>query len=225
MSIDKDEPTKVHNLCSSQPMASTSQQATATVVGSPSTSEKLDKLTQLLSGFIEIFTHSEGNIADNSGVAVQHPHDISSSEGELTYSDYNGNDPLDGLDDVFSLAQPSTSDQQGVFQSALYDLASSFYGEEEKGEALSDELANILNQSLRHCPSDDSVKATSAKIKLPANVENMKVPVTNTDISQFYEYWWNIFKCSANKNQLPHLQSHCAYRKINKRLWRKEKPS
>lgn len=42
--------------------------------------------------------------------------------------------------------------------------------------------ANILNQSLRRRPSDESVGTTTAKIKLPSNDENMKVPVTNTDI-------------------------------------------
>ena len=88
------------------------------------------------------------------------------------------------VETIISPAQPGTSDLQGDFQKALDDLAGSFHGEEEKGEALSDKLANILNLSLRHRPSDDSVKATSAKIKLSINVENMKMTVTNNDISQ-----------------------------------------
>lgn len=49
---------------------------------------------------------------------------------------------------------------------------------------MSDKLANILNQSLRRRPSDDKVKVTAAKIKIPNNVDNFKAPVSNSDITK-----------------------------------------
>lgn len=64
----------------------------------------------------------------------------------------------------------------------MADLASSFLGEEEKGHQWSNKLANILNQSLHCYPRDDNIKATSAKVKLPNSVENLKVPVTQNGI-------------------------------------------
>ena len=185
LQADKEDSTKVPHVRAVQPAAgaSTSQQAPAPVVCEPSTSDKLDSLTQLLSGFINNFTHSHSDTTAHASGTAHRAHDISLSDGEITDSDYAGNDPLDCLDDVVSPAQPNCLDQSD-FQKALEDLAGSFHGEDEKGEALSDKLAAILNASLRRRPSDDSVKATSAKIKLPINVDNLKVPVTNSDITQ-----------------------------------------
>lgn len=60
---------------------------------------------------------------------------------------------LDCLDDVTRPAHFGSSVQQGDFQKALDDLAGSFLGEEDKGEALLDKLANILNLSLRRRPA------------------------------------------------------------------------
>lgn len=180
--VEKEDTTKVVPVRAAVPAASTSQQAA--VVCEPAVGDKLDKLTQLLSGFMDKFTHSGVARPEPPATAVHRPHDLSLSDGEITDSDCGGNDPLDCLDDVITPAHFGDSVQQGDFQKALDDLAGSFHGEEDKGDALSEKLANVLNLSLRRRPSDDSVKATAAKIKLPANVENMKVPVTNKDISQ-----------------------------------------
>lgn len=95
---------------------------------------------------------------------------------------------MDGLDGLTLPVQqfPGTSADQweDVFQTALEDLAGSFLSEEDKGDPLSSKLADLLNPSLRRRPSDDNVKATAAKIKLPDNIGNFKVPVTNKDITQ-----------------------------------------
>lgn len=48
---------------------------------------------------------------------------------------------------------------------------------------LADCLANILNASLRCRPTSDGVKSTCGKIKLPSNVANLTVPVTNKAIT------------------------------------------
>ena len=40
----------------------------------------------------------------------------------------------------------------------------------------------MLNISLRRKPQDASVKTTAARIKLPSNVPNLKVPTTNEDV-------------------------------------------
>ena len=45
--------TEVSLLCTAQPVASTSKLAPAEVVCEPGTSDKVDKLTQLLNGFIK----------------------------------------------------------------------------------------------------------------------------------------------------------------------------
>lgn len=57
-------------------------------VNKPSTSDKLDSLTQLLSGFINKFTRSETDTTVQTSSTVHRPHDISLSDGEITDSDY-----------------------------------------------------------------------------------------------------------------------------------------
>ena len=73
------------------PAASTSQQAP--VVCEPAVGDKLDKLTQLLSGFMDMFTLSESAGPAPPATAVHRPHDLSLSEGEITDSGCGGNDP------------------------------------------------------------------------------------------------------------------------------------
>lgn len=86
---------------------------------------------------------------------------------------------------VVDVVQPDDeSEEDADFLKALEDLTGHFHGEEEKCDPLSDSLAIILNASLRRRPSQDSVKATCEKIKLPSNVPNFKVPVTNSDVSK-----------------------------------------
>lgn len=160
-----------------EPVPSTSQLSSVREDTAQATNEKLDRLTALLSGFIE--TCSAGDVPatpDFSGF-----HDVSSSD-ESPGCDA---DPLDALDGFLPEAAHSvTQDQQDVFRTALSDLAGSFLGEEEKGEPLADNLAQILHQSLRRRPNDESVKATAAKVKLPVNVGNFTVPVTNADVAK-----------------------------------------
>lgn len=109
-------------------------------------------------------------------------HDVS-SEDDLPDGD---SDPMDELDGLLPSAQPCSNvgiaQEDDAFQSILDDLAGSFLSKEEKGDPLSDKLANILNQSLRRRPIDENVKATAAKVKFPNNVDNLIVPVTNDDI-------------------------------------------
>ena len=171
--------------CEIQPAASTSQPASPLCQPVQTTpapvimaSDKLDKLTQLLSGFIENFTYNETETGNQSV-------EPSLSDGKITELDVGDCDPLDCLDDVITPVQTSgvTSMEDDDFQRALADLAGSFHGEEEQDEPISEKLANILNSSLRRRLSDDKVKATAAKIKLPSNVGNLKVPVTNNDIT------------------------------------------
>lgn len=162
-----------------EPVPSTSQLPSVTVDTAQATNAKLDRLTALLSGFIEKCNAEDVPATpDFSGF-----HDVSSSDE----SPGGDGDPLDVLDNLLPEAHSVPSvpqDQQDVFQTALSDLAGSFIGEEEKGEPLADNLAQILNQSLRRRPNDESVKATAAKVKLPSNVANFQVPVTNADVTK-----------------------------------------
>lgn len=152
----------------SESFPSTSQLPQTPSESAQVTNEKLDRLTTLLSGFIE--KCSADRVAaspDFSGF-----HDVSSSD-ELPEAD-GDSDPMDGLDELLSPSQPLPSaccnQQEDAFQSAFADLAGSFLSEEEKGAPLSEKLVNILNQSLRRRPLDDNVKATAAKVKFPSNV-------------------------------------------------------
>ena len=104
-------------------------------------------------------------------------HGLSSSDDEDGAVPPTPPDPLDGLDHL--------NRDEGVdadFLRALGDLSGHFHGEEEKGDPLADNLATILNASLRRRPMSESVKLTCGKIKLPSNVPNLAVPVTNAAI-------------------------------------------
>lgn len=164
---------------SRESVPSTSQMSSVTEDSTQATNEKLDRLTALLSGFIETCTAGDVPVTpDFSGF-----HDVSSSDE----SPGGDADPLDALDGFLSAApsgHSATQDQEDVYRTALSDLAGSFLGEEEKGEPLADNLAQILHQSLRRRPNDESVKATAAKVKLPVNVGNFTVPVTNADVAK-----------------------------------------
>ena len=135
-----------------EPVPSTSQLSSVTGDAAQATNDKLDKLTDLLSGFIEKCSAKDVAASpDFSGF-----HDVSSSD-ESSDGDADPMEALDGL--LSAAAHPASSasqEQQEMFQTALSDLAGSFIGEEEKGEPLADNLAQILNQSLRRRPNDDS---------------------------------------------------------------------
>lgn len=143
--------------------------------------DKLEKLNALLVGLIDKLDKghqhdvSVDSVADFSGF-----HDFSSSEGEAGDLPDKTTDPLDDLDKFC----PAPEEDNADFLRALEDLSGHFHGEEEKGEPLSDRLATILDASLRRRPSADSVKQTCSKIKLPSNVPNLAVPVTNSAITK-----------------------------------------
>ncbi|XP_045137191.1 uncharacterized protein LOC123519752 [Portunus trituberculatus] len=156
----------------------TSQAATATSA-QPSVSDDrvaLDRLSTLVSGLIEKLDRDTGT--DFSGF-----HALSSSEEEEVFVPptpcTSQPDPLDSLD---QLGREEGADED--FLRALSDLSGHFHGEEKKGDPLSDQLATILNASLRRRPLSESVKLTCGKIKLPSNVPNLAVPVTNAAITK-----------------------------------------
>ena len=105
-----------------------------------------------------------------------------SDDGEISDND----DPFDQLSVVINnMSDPAvkTHDTGDDYNQVLADLAASFHYEEEKGEALGDDLAKILNATLRKKPIDSNVKTTASQIKLPVNVPNLTVPATNADIA------------------------------------------
>ncbi|XP_042859110.1 uncharacterized protein LOC122245227 [Penaeus japonicus] len=103
---NKEDSTKATHVRATLPTSSPSKQAPAPVVSESTVSDKLESLTQLLSGFINNFTRSEPETSNS----VHRPHDISLSDGEITDSDTTGPDPLDRLDEVISPAQLNNSD-------------------------------------------------------------------------------------------------------------------
>ena len=101
-------------------------------------------------------------------------HDLSQSDEDIR-GDVCGDDPLDRLDDITSAQPCGDGDSADAdFQKAIDELSGFFHGEEDKSDPLAEKLASVLDLSLRRRPNDDGVKATAAKIKLPANVPNLK---------------------------------------------------
>ena len=90
-------------------------------------------------------------------------------------------DPLAALD---GLGGPRDTPDDADFHRALEELAGHFHCQEKKGEPLSDRLAGILDDSLRRRPTSEGVKSTCSKVRLPSNVPNLAVPVTNAAISK-----------------------------------------
>ena len=166
--------------------------APAAVAGSSGTStlppefsskdEKLDRLSALLVGLIDKLDKgsasdvvSTDRMPDFSGF-----HDLPSSDGEDGNLPARTTDPLDELDKL----SPAPVEDNVDFLRALEDLSGHFHGEEEKSEPLFERLASALDSSLRRRPSAYSVKQTCNKIKLPSNMPNLAVPVTNSAITK-----------------------------------------
>ena len=142
----------------------------------------MDQLSALLVGVIDKLDKgcasdvvSTDSMPDFSGF-----HDLPSSDGEDGNLPARTTDPLDELD---KLSRAPEKDNFDFFR-ALEDLSGHFHGEEEKGELLSECLASILASSLQCRPSADSVEQTCNRIKLPSNVPNLAMPVTNSAITK-----------------------------------------
>ncbi|MPC65753.1 hypothetical protein E2C01_059889 [Portunus trituberculatus] len=150
-------------------------------------SDKLDKLTCLLSGLIEKLSDGAQAPSTSDALVLNRYYTLSSSDEECVASGGESNyaDPLDGLNSI-SLVQPSLLDNEddASFLKALNELSGCFHGEEPKGDRVSDRLASILNVSLRRYPNSESMKTTSSRLLLPNNVPNMKVPETNSAITK-----------------------------------------
>lgn len=120
--------------CNPQPVPSTSQLPSTLGDGAQTTNDELDRLTTLLSGFIEkCSAEKEVSSPEPRGF-----HDISTSESD---------DPLDGLDGLTvllsSLPAPALISGRTFSKLILEDLAGSFLREEDKGDPLSSKLADI----------------------------------------------------------------------------------
>ena len=157
--------------------------AAATSADTPGPEDRvaLDRLSTLVSGLIDKLDKTparQGGSMD-TGTEFSGFHALSSSDDEAGVVPPSQPDPLDGLDE---LSRDEDVDED--FLKALGDLSGHFHGEEEKGDPLSDWLANILNASLHRRPVSESVKLTCGKIKLPSNVPNLAVPVTNAEITK-----------------------------------------
>ena len=151
-------------------------------VNSASPGEGYDRFSCLLTSLLEKLEKNTGSAASQSGFGGFH--DLSSSEGEDGEIPECSPDPLDALD-AFGSAQQSGADADSAeFLQALDEFSGIFQGEEEQGEPLSDRLASILNASLRRRPSTDGVKTVCSRIKIPSNVPNMTVPVTNAAVTK-----------------------------------------
>lgn len=88
------------------------------------------------------------------------------------------------------------------FDSLMADFEAFFEGEEEQGPEVHTDLARIVNASLRRRPHDESVRKTMAKIHIPGNVKNLKVPATNPDVTKALRKGASIADYNIRKAQL-----------------------
>lgn len=139
------------------------------------------RLSTLLSGLTGRLDKAPARPVESGGTGADFSgfHALSSSEEE---EGQLGATPPDPLDDLDQLGRDATVDED--FLRAFRDFSGNLYGEEEKGEPLSDRLAAILNSSLRRRPQADSVKSARGSIKLPSNVPNLAAPATNPAITK-----------------------------------------
>lgn len=156
-------------------------------VPGPSSSEKLDTLTSLLSGLIDKLDKGPGSSTKNDSPVYGGFHDMSSSDEDCVVAENDNycSDPLDSLD-TFASVDPTvqSADDDASFLRVLDDFSDCFHGDEPKGDPISDRLASILSVSLRRRPNSDTVKSTCTRLKVPSNVPNMTVPETNSAITK-----------------------------------------
>ncbi|MPC68198.1 hypothetical protein E2C01_062395 [Portunus trituberculatus] len=152
----------------------------ATPVQAPPTEDKFDCISALLTGLMERLDKDAGPASSASGppdfAGFQ---EVSSSEREDGECPEDDPDPLDELD----LLNVAPDEDDSDFSRALKELLGHFHGE-EKGELLAECLASILDSSLQRRPTPDGIKLTCDKIKLPSNVPNLAVPVTNAAVTK-----------------------------------------
>ena len=127
-------------------------------------------------------------ITDQAANVVTSPehgvHEMSDS-GEASADERSMGDPLDQLISAADLAADKASGAH--LDKVLDDWAGFFDGREEKGEDLSEKMAELLSASLRRRPNDVLVKEAASKFKFPANVPNMVVPALNDDLRKAYD--------------------------------------
>ena len=151
-------------------------------VNSAPTGEGYDRLNCLLTSLIEKLEKNDEPVASQSGFGGSH--DLSWSEGEDGEIPVCLPDPLNDLNALGPAHQGDADADSAEFLQALDEFSGIFHGEEKKGDLLSDCLASILNASLRCRPSTEGVKTACSRIKIPSNVPNKTVPVTNTAITK-----------------------------------------
>ena len=95
----------------------------------------------------------------------------------------NQQDSMDESDGLSRVNEILGMDAEEV-SAEMEELKEFFEIEEEHGEPIMEELASILNKSLRKKPNDKNIKEKIAKIKKPSNLKNLTVPKTNTDVAK-----------------------------------------
>ena len=144
---------------------------------------------------------NESNSGKTQAVKRKITHDL--SEGETTtegYSDHDSDDdgsdgytteddvenqppPDEHYDPLAQFANEPQRDSGNDFDAAVAGLSSFFQGNKEvAGKEINDKLADALNATLRLRPMEASVTELTDKYLYPANIPNLKVPKTNTDI-------------------------------------------
>ena len=86
-----------------------------------------------------------------------------------------------------TLTSPPDDQPNGIDEDltrVLKELTGVFQANEEKGEAIDENLAKIFNNGLRSKPVYSALKSTMDRYKAPLNVPNLRAPATNEDVSR-----------------------------------------
>ena len=93
-------------------------------------------------------------------------------------------DPLDSIRDIMDNKAPASSlSEPNPFDKAIDEFEEFFRGEEQRGPPLYPKLAGSVHKSLRLRPFDEKLKVAAGKYNIPDNIQNLKVPKTNQDVS------------------------------------------
>lgn len=141
--------------------------------------------------FDELYTILGTMVAKINSMDKKSEHAMSDSEGDVKESDQedaDNVDPMDNLSGIFASHDasdhPDDRDTDFDFSQAIAEFAGGFSSKEEKGEPLHQDYAAVLNDSLRNKPTDSVLKPLLQAVKIPSNVPNLAVPLTNGDISK-----------------------------------------
>ena len=132
---------------------------TAGSSASSSHDDRFDELYNIMGTIISKINSMDSNGPSQSHTISDSDHDDDDDDDDHDTDGNNPNDPMDHLSVIFGQNDESSVDSDQVdFTKALAEFAGGFASKEEKGDAIHEAYAAVLNDSLRNKPNDATVK-------------------------------------------------------------------